>query len=30
MPLTVKRDGQPVQAEELPSSDPTVRIYRVL
>lgn len=30
MPLTVERDGKPVQAEELPSSDPRVRIYRVL
>jgi hypothetical protein len=30
MPLTVERDGKPVQAEELPSSDARVRIYRVL
>lgn len=30
LPLTVERDGQPVQTEELPSSDPQVRIYRVL
>ncbi|HZF29771.1 MAG TPA: hypothetical protein VE907_11665 [Gammaproteobacteria bacterium] len=30
VPLTVKRDDQPVQIEELPSSDPQVRIYRVL
>jgi hypothetical protein len=30
MPLTVERDGQRVQTEELPSSDPKVRIYRVL
>ena len=30
IPLTVERDGQTVQTEELPSSDPRVRIYRVL
>ena|SRR5881394_421217 len=30
VPLTVERDGRPVQTEELPSSDPLVRIYRVL
>lgn len=30
VPLTVKRDDQPVQIEELPSADPQVRIYRVL
>ena len=30
VPLTVKRDDQPVQIEELPSTDPQVRIYRVL
>ena len=30
MPLTVERDGQPQQIEELPSSDPRVRIYRTL
>ena len=30
VPLTVKRDDQPVRIEELPSSDPRVRIYRVL
>ena len=29
-PLTVERDGQPQQVEELPSSDPRVRIYRML
>ena len=29
-PLTVERDGQPVQTEQLPSSDPRVRLYRVL
>jgi hypothetical protein len=29
-PLTVERDDQRVQIEELPSSDPQVRIYRVL
>jgi hypothetical protein len=29
-PLTVERDGQPLRTEELPSSDPRVRIYRVL
>jgi hypothetical protein len=29
VPLTVERDGQPVQTEQLPSSDPNVRIYRV-
>lgn len=29
-PLTVKHDDQPAQIEELPSSDPQVRIYRVL
>ena len=30
MPLTVERDGQQQQIEELPSSDPRVRIYRTL
>ena len=30
VPLTVERDGQPQQTEELPSSDPRVRIYRAL
>jgi len=30
VPLTVERDGQPVQTEELPSADPRVRIYQVL
>jgi len=30
VPLTVKHDDQPAQIEELPSSDPQVRIYRVL
>jgi hypothetical protein len=30
VPLTVERDGQPLRTEELPSSDPRVRIYRVL
>ena len=30
VPLTVERDGQPVQTEQLPSSDPHVRIYQVL
>jgi len=30
MPLTVERDGQRQQIEELPSSDPRVRIYRTL
>ena len=30
VPLTVKRDDGPAQIEELPSSDPQVRIYRVL
>jgi len=29
-PLTVERDGQPVQTEQLPSADPRVRIYRML
>ncbi len=30
VPLTVKRDDQPVQIEELPSSDPQIRMYRAL
>jgi hypothetical protein len=30
LPLQVERDGQAVETEELPSSDPNVRIYRVL
>lgn len=30
VPLTVERDGRTLQTEELPSSDPQVRIYRVL
>jgi hypothetical protein len=30
VPLTVERDGRPQQTEELPSSDPRVRIYRAL
>jgi|SRR6185369_5771963 hypothetical protein len=30
VPLTVERDGHAVQTEQLPSSDPRVRIYRVL
>ena len=30
VPLSVDRDDQRVQIEELPSSDPQVRIYRVL
>ena len=30
VPLTVKRDAEPVQLEELPSTDPQVRIYRML
>ena len=30
IPLSVERDGQVVQTEELPSSDPRIRIYRVL
>ena len=30
VPLAVERDDQRVQIEELPSSDPQVRIYRVL
>jgi len=30
VPLTVESDGRVVQTEELPSSDPRVRIYRVL
>jgi hypothetical protein len=30
VPLTVERDGQAVQIEQLPSSDPRVRIYRAL
>jgi hypothetical protein len=30
VPLTVERGDQRVQVEELPSSDPQVRIYRVL
>ena len=30
VPLTIERDGQTLQTEELPSSDPQVRIYRVL
>jgi hypothetical protein len=29
-PLSVERDGQPVQMEQLPSADPQVRIYRML
>jgi hypothetical protein len=29
-PRTVKRDDEPARIEELPSSDPHVRIYRVL
>jgi hypothetical protein len=30
VPLTVERDGRPQQTEELPSSDPRIRIYRTL
>lgn len=30
IPLTIERDGQVLQTEELPSSDPSVRIYNVL
>jgi hypothetical protein len=30
IPLTVERDGRALQIEELPSSDPRVRIYNVL
>jgi len=30
VPLTIERDGQVLQTEELPSSDPRVRIYNVL
>lgn len=30
VPLSVERGDQRVQVEELPSSDPQVRIYRVL
>ena len=30
VPLTVERDGQRQQVEQLPSSDPRVRIYRTL
>ncbi len=30
VPLTVERDGEPVQTEQLPSADPRVRIYRML
>ena len=30
LPLTIERDGQVLQTEELPSSDPQVRIYDVL
>ena len=30
VPLTVKRGDDPAQIEELPSTDPRVRIYRVL
>lgn len=30
VPLSVERDGQALQTEELPSADPRVRIYRVL
>jgi len=30
VPFSVERDDQRVQVEELPSSDPHVRIYRVL
>lgn len=30
VPLTVQRGDERVQIEELPSSDPQVRIYRVL
>jgi hypothetical protein len=30
VPLTVERDGQSVQTEQLPSTDPRVRIYRML
>ena len=30
VPLTVERDGQPQETEQLPSSDPRVRIYRAL
>jgi hypothetical protein len=30
VPLTVERDGRALQTEELPSSDPRVRIYRLL
>ena len=30
VPLTVERNGQRLRTEELPSSDPLVRIYRVL
>ena len=30
VPLTVERDGQRQRVEQLPSSDPRVRIYRTL
>jgi hypothetical protein len=30
VPVTVERDGQRQQIEQLPSSDPRVRIYRAL
>jgi len=30
VPLTVERDGRALRIEELPSSDPSVRIYSVL
>jgi hypothetical protein len=30
LPLEVERDGEPVRIEPLPSTDPRVRIYRVL
>jgi hypothetical protein len=30
IPLSLERDGHAVQVEQVPSSDPRVRIYRVL
>lgn len=30
VPLTVEQDGKTIPTEELPSSDPRVRIYRIL
>jgi hypothetical protein len=30
IPLSLERDGRAVQVEQVPSSDPRVRIYRVL